>query len=82
MTQDTVETTALTDAQQKAMVVDALVGLGVPAKMPVLQLNQAGYVYWTGDKYGEQWRWDKSKLAEHTAEDLLALYMEAKYAGE
>lgn len=71
---------ALTDEQQKALMIDAIVGMGVLPSMPTLRLEQAGYTYWSGDNHNVSWKWDRLKLDEHTTEDLLALYMEMKYA--
>ena len=76
------QTTALTSEQQKDLVLDAIVGMGVPPTAPLLRLEQIGYIYWTGDQYNVAWKWDRLKLAEHAADELLALYMELKYASE
>lgn len=73
---------ALTDEQQKELVIDAICGMGVHPGMPVIRLEEAKYIRWTGNQYNESWAWERPMLASHSAAELLALYMEMKYASK
>lgn len=62
------------------MLIDAIVGVGLPTLAIALEAERTFMASFTGSQHNQHWRWEESKLRVLTEEQLQALYYNLKVA--
>ena len=62
----------------KGILVDAIVGAGIPSITFAIKAEKAGLAVFTGNQYNEQWAWKRGALGEADIDALHDLYLTIK----